>query len=106
MLGRKCGSSYIDANFKIWFRNAIKDDKYKVFDPTISTGRLTNTMEGGLLRDLVKRFDGYKRSFSNSSPDVKFALPQHNDKAKPMHVLGKVDQGLLTITQLVAQRNH
>ena len=105
-LGTKAGSSYIDSNFKRWLRKTIGDDKYGTIDPNIAGKQATNTMEGGLVRRLVKSFDQYKKTFSNTSPDVRFELPQPDPlpepTPKPIHVPGRVDKGLLTITKYVA----
>lgn len=119
-LGAKVGSSFIDANFKRWLRGAIGDEIYGCLDPNMGGEQVTNTMEGALVRQFVKSFDEYKKTFSNSSPDVQFELPLINpapkSKPKPMnmrgraeplpqprpepiHVPGRVDKGLLTITK-------
>jgi hypothetical protein len=105
-LGAKVGSSYIDANFKRWLRDTIGDEKYGTLDPNIGGEQVTNTMEGALVRRLVKSFDQYKKTFSNTSPDVRFELPLPDrlpePKPKPIHVPGRVDRGILTITKYVA----
>lgn len=98
-IGAKCGSSYIDLNFKRWLRKILGDKLYRTLDPNIVGRQITSTMEGKLVRQVVQAFDMHKKKFKNAAPEVKFNLPQEDRNAKAINVPGKVKEGELTITQ-------
>jgi hypothetical protein len=96
--GAKCGSTYIDANFKRWLRNLISDRNYRQLDPKSSRKINAHTTEGQKIRAIMKEFDGYKRKFASGSRDMKIDLPEPLEN---LDIKGKVDKGLLTITSYV-----
>lgn len=56
-------------------------------------------MEGGQMRELMKRFGARKKIFSNNLQETKLDLPEPLDK---LNVPGKIKEGELTITQYVS----
>ena len=90
-------------------RDAKKRERYAAIDPNIAAEQVTNTMEGPMVRRLLKEFVRYKKTFSNASRDVKFELPRPDPlpvpEPEPLDIPGRVDQGLLTITKYFSQES-
>jgi hypothetical protein len=93
-LGEKCGATFIDGNFKAWLRD-ILGGYYSILDPSTRGRAGGRTEEGPAMRDLMRTFDGWKKTFSRESGDVKFYLPEG-----PLHeldILNVLSHGELTI---------
>lgn len=93
----KCGSAYIDANFKRWLQRVIGDRYYRVLDPrNIGQQVGVHTSESKQMRQLMKEFDPHKKAFSNNVGDVMMLdLPAPLEK---LNIVGKVSEGELIIT--------
>lgn len=96
LAGAKCGSAYIDANFKQWLCDTLGEKHFKALDPKSNGKKISRTSESSNMRIVIKAFDGYKKSFKGNSAAVKIDLPAPIDK---INVAGKVNQGELTITE-------
>lgn len=94
--GAKCGSSYIDAEFKKWLASILGERHFKSLDPNSRGKNLSRTSEEPAMRKIMEQFDGLKKRFVASSPDMHIELPEPLDK---ITVPGKVYQGELTITK-------
>lgn len=98
-LGAKCGASFINAKFKEWLRQVLGERNYTHLDPLSDSQRINaQAMEIAEMRLLMSRFEAAKKIFCADSDDVELELPA------PLHTLnipGRVDQGLLTISQQV-----
>ncbi|KAF2188028.1 actin-like ATPase domain-containing protein [Zopfia rhizophila CBS 207.26] len=94
--GKKCGSIFIDMEFKKWLRSLIGDKNYQKLDPNTEANKISShATEGEAMRILMKRFDALKKQFHSGSED------RHVDLPKPLHNLtipGKVNSGEITIT--------
>lgn len=100
--GAKCGSSYIDQNFKRWLNRIIGDRHYRVLDPRSAGQQIgAHTMEGRHMRQVVKRFDEKKRLFSNKANEIHLDLP---NPLNTLNITGRITQGDLRITQYVPHR--
>lgn len=77
---KKCGSVYIDHNFKSWLRQIIGEEYYHRLDPLCSTRKTkAQTTEGPWMRDLMKQFDRWKKKFAgdeDSDMEMTVDLPQ------------------------------
>ncbi|CZR64187.1 uncharacterized protein PAC_14084 [Phialocephala subalpina] len=92
----KCGSSYIDQNFKRWLNRIVGDRHYRILDPRSAGQQIgAHTMEGRYMRQVVKRFDEKKRLFSNKANEIHFDLP---NPLNALNIAGRITQGNLKIT--------
>ncbi|KAI9868488.1 MAG: hypothetical protein M1813_005932 [Trichoglossum hirsutum] len=90
----KCGSSYIDVNFKRWLRRHLGERNYLALDPR-SKGRkiTTNATEGKEMRVVMKIFDEAKRKFPKHNKKMDLPKPLDN-----LNVPGKVFGGEIGIS--------
>ena len=93
----KCGSSFINGNFKQWLHSVLGEDLYRVLDDRGDGERISaHSSEGGKMRHIMRQFESHKRAFHGASPDMSVDLPD------PLHRLiidGKIEEGDLTITK-------
>jgi hypothetical protein len=96
-IGAKCGSVYIDMAFKQWLRQLLGDENYQKLDPTdVSQMVSSHTVQGIQMRDIMKKFDVYKRKFHKGYDDeIKLELPE---ELEDLNIEGKVLDGELKIT--------
>lgn len=93
----KCGSVYIDRNFKRWLKRLLGDRNYQKLDPTNASQKISgHHTETDKMRTIMKTFDAYKRKFAKHSRDTKMDLPEPLDT---LSIIGKVVKGELTITK-------
>lgn len=92
----KCGGSFVDANFKGWLRRAIGRENFAKLDKENALRPIsTHTSESGPMRELMKRFDAKKKTFSNATQSIiRIDLPPPLDG---LNVEGRVRDGELTI---------
>lgn len=93
----KCGGSFVDANFKGWLRQvAIGPDNFAKLDKENALRPIsTHTSESGPMRELMKRFDVKKKTFSHATTGlIRIDLPPPLDG---LNVEGRVRDGELTI---------
>lgn len=97
-LGDKCGSTYIDLEFKNWLRRQIGGENYILLDPAYDGKISSHAAEGQSMRDLMKVFNREKARFESNSEDIIIELPW------PLEDLNReptVVAGELTITESV-----
>lgn len=95
--GRKCGSIFIDQDFKDWLRRLLGDRYFLELEPNADLNRIYGT-EGRALRDLMARFDTIKKEFHTNSG------PMYLDLPKPLNNLtldNRVEGGQITISKYV-----
>ncbi|KAH7073280.1 hypothetical protein FB567DRAFT_611506 [Paraphoma chrysanthemicola] len=94
--GAKCGSGFINKDFKKWLRRILKAE-YAELDPITEDDDLSaHATESGAMRELMKAFDAHKKAFHQDSTDMHIDLP------RPLHksnIPGNVEQGDLIITK-------
>ncbi|KAH7078751.1 hypothetical protein BKA63DRAFT_591475 [Paraphoma chrysanthemicola] len=94
--GARCGSSFINKDFKKWLRRILKAE-YAKLDPITEDDDISaHATEGGAMRELMKAFDAHKKAFHQDSTEMHIDLP------RPLHqsnIPGKVEQGDLSITK-------
>jgi len=99
ILGDKCGSIFIDLEFKKWLRTVLGEGNYLLLDPDSEGQAITPyAREGRAMRHIMREFDLFKREFKNDGRDIKMDLPE------PLNTLtipGRVDEGELIITKFV-----
>jgi len=96
-LGAKCGSIYIDREFKGWLRDdVLGKDYYGYLDPSGTERTMAVGTEGEKMRQVMKAFVECKRAFTGKEDHMTIELPD------PLHNLtidGHVDQGELILTK-------
>ena len=92
----KCGGSFVDVSFKGWLRRAIGRENFAKLDKENALRPIsTHTSESGPMRELMKRFDAKKKTFSNATQGIiRIDLPPPLDG---LNVEGRVRDGELTI---------
>lgn len=96
-VGAKCGSAFIDTEFKRWLRGVLGTSRYSELDPANARQRISaHTVESGPMRELIKRFEVQKKAFSSTSQDIKLEL---RGSLSGLNIEGRVKQGDLTIYQ-------
>jgi len=95
--GAKCGSVYIDMAFKRWLRRLLGDENYQQLDPTdVSQMVSSHTIQGRYMREIMKKFDGYKKKFRNGYDDnIRLDLPE---PLEDLDIEGRVSYGEIKIT--------
>ena len=95
-IGAKCGCVYIDMAFKQWLRQLLGDENYQKLDPTdVSQMVSSHTIQGRQMREIMKRFDVFKRKFRNDCDDeITFELPE---ELEDLNIEGKVLDGELKV---------
>jgi hypothetical protein len=97
--GAKCGSTFIDGNFKMWLNGALTNQHYAKLDDRNASQKISShATETGEMREVMKEFDAFKRTFTERKhrPTMVFDLP------KPLENLtvgNKVSGGSVTITR-------
>ena len=91
--GDRCGSIFIDANFKKWLRELIGDEYYLQLDPAADLNNMYG-IECDAIRHIMSKFDVIKKDFSQNSPESFIDLPEPLNNLK---LPGKVDFGQVTI---------
>src|ERR1700761_7954418 len=95
--GDKCGSIYIDIEFRKWLRDHIGEANYRQLDSNLNVERTSShATEGKAMRLLMKKFELLKKNFSDDGRDAFLDLPHPLDN---LNMQGKVDGGQITITQ-------
>jgi hypothetical protein len=96
--GIKCGSNYIDLEFRRWLKEMIGEQNYMEIDPNTHLNTMyLHGMEGKAMRDLMKQFTRYKRKFNRKSKDMRLNLPTALSSLTTLGVLN----GEITITPYV-----
>jgi hypothetical protein len=93
--GEKCGSIFIDQEFKRWLRRLLTDRYYTELDPDCDINNVYG-VEGQKIREIMAEFDTIKKAFEQDSGDMFLDLP------RPLNNLtldGRVDGGQITITK-------
>ena len=94
--GAKCGSTYIDANFKRWLRKLVGERYYRILDPKSTRRVNAHSSEGRLMRKIMSQFDVQKRKFSNSvRNNMHIELPE---ELYDLTVPHQIEEGELIIT--------
>jgi hypothetical protein len=97
-LGAKCGSIYIDGNFKRWLHRLLGEEHYRRLDPRNAGQKISaHDTEGQYMREIMKAFDPHKRSFPKDGKDMKIDLTE--PILANLSIDGKVVEGEFTITQ-------
>ncbi|KAF2473069.1 actin-like ATPase domain-containing protein [Lindgomyces ingoldianus] len=95
--GRKCGSIFINLEFKKWLRELIGDKHYQKLDPHMEMSKITShAVEGRALRELMKNFNAQKEVFTkNYGRSISMDLPAPLEN---LDIPGKVNHGEITIS--------
>jgi hypothetical protein len=97
--GAKCGSSYVDQNFKRWLKALLGDNCYRKLDPSNQIeDRSGSVVEGGGMRALMKHFGQHKRRFRHDQRDICIDLPEPLEN---LSIEGRVVDGQITLTLYV-----
>ena len=100
--GRKCGSIFINQEFKRWMRWLLGDEEYRKLDPNFDINRnATHASETPAMRALMKKFDALKKNFTPNSREVRLTLPP---PLQNLSIPNRVDQGLIIIPRFDFQR--
>ncbi|PVH78397.1 hypothetical protein DL98DRAFT_590324 [Cadophora sp. DSE1049] len=92
----RCGSAYINLNFKRWLRRVIGEENYRALDPNSSSQQISaHAMEGKEMRQVMKRFEGLKKAFPRDNRPLKLDLP---GPLSELNIPRRVSQGELTIS--------
>ncbi|KAH7070302.1 hypothetical protein FB567DRAFT_613128 [Paraphoma chrysanthemicola] len=93
--GKKCGSVFINENFKRWLRTQIGENNWRQLDPDLRMDKATShESETPAMRELMDTFDDHKERFAaGESRDVRFDLPPPLDNL----TAGNVRSGEVTI---------
>lgn len=95
--GLKCGSAFIDTEFKRWLRDELGVANYAKLDPMNAHRRLTaHTLESGPIRRLVQDFIIRKQAFTQTSQDIRIDLPE---PLSALNMENRVREGELTISR-------
>jgi hypothetical protein len=98
--GAKCGSIYIDGNFKRWLHELLGDRDYRELDPRNASQKISaHDTESKQMRAIMKAFDAFKKKFVKTARDMKMDFPEPLDN---LNIDGKVVEGELTITKEVS----
>lgn len=94
--GKRCGSIFVNLEFRKWLRQLLGDKNYQKLDPYMEMSKITShATEGPALRDLMKAFDAWKRGFTkNFGRDIPIDLPA---PLQDLDIPGKVNHGEITI---------
>jgi len=89
---RRCGSQFINFEFKKWLQKHITTKNYERIDPNTVMGKITSHVtEGKAMRELMKDFDIRKKLFTGlEDDDIRLELPQPLDH---LSIPGKVEEG-------------
>ncbi|KAG0645461.1 hypothetical protein D0Z07_8512 [Hyphodiscus hymeniophilus] len=90
----KCGAIFIDRKFKKWLKFHL-GKHYLVLDPDFHRRRGGRITESGDMREIMRTFDEWKKSFSRQSDDIKFYVPE--GPLWEVSMRGKLQEGELTI---------
>ncbi|KAI4693068.1 uncharacterized protein J4E88_001439 [Alternaria novae-zelandiae] len=95
--GSRCGSIFINLEFKKWLRMLLGEEEYLKLDPNLDIDKNANhASETPAMRELMQAFDDVKKQFAFSTPDVRFSL---RGELENLDIFGKVNKGLITIPQ-------
>jgi len=97
---RRCGSQFINFEFKKWLQKLIGEKNYAAIDPNTVMGKITSHVtEGKAMRDLMTKFDNRKKRFTGLKDDViRLEMPAPLEK---LTIHGKVDEGDFVIPPCV-----
>ena len=96
--GWKCGSIFIDRDFKQWLRELLTDEYYLQLDPDADINNMYG-IECEAIRKIMAEFDIIKKDFHRESGNMFLDLPAPlNNLTLP----GRVDGGQITITKYVS----
>ncbi|KAF2115771.1 hypothetical protein BDV96DRAFT_574453 [Lophiotrema nucula] len=94
--GHRCGSIFINIEFKRWLRRLIGDKYYSQLDPQLAANKISShSTEGRAMRELMAAFDEHKVGFEGNNGQI-FQM----DLPNPLHNLnipGIVDLGQITL---------
>ncbi|KAF2249310.1 hypothetical protein BU26DRAFT_519428 [Trematosphaeria pertusa] len=95
--GRKCGSIFINLEFKKWLKRLIGEAKYRELDPDLDVDKnAAHAFETTSMRQLMRDFDTLKRDFQpNSHQDFHLDLPH---PLANLDIPDVVNKGEITIT--------
>lgn len=99
-IGGKCGSAYVDAEFKRWLKEVL-GDSYGLLDPRGRRKRISPfAAESKEMRELVKAFQAHKNVFpQKDKKDINIFLPLPEGNLYRIIKPGVLRDGELTITQ-------
>jgi len=93
----KCGSIFIDRQFKYWLRGLIGEANYQLLDPNARHNKIgSHSTEGQAMRTLMKDFETLKKTFSKDTENMHMELPYPLDN---LNIPGRVYGGEITITK-------
>ncbi|KAF2201018.1 actin-like ATPase domain-containing protein [Delitschia confertaspora ATCC 74209] len=100
---RKCGSVFINEEFKKWLRALIGPTNYEKIDPNTVMGKITSHVtEGRAMRELMEQFNSRKKRFRGGEDgDITLELPAPLDD---LTIHDKVDEGYITIKNADMQK--
>jgi len=95
---RKCGSVFIDGEFKMWLRDSVLGpDDYEKLEPNTKKRIKPHSTTGRKMRDIMKVFIEHKRAFTgNEEPDHLFTIELPTEFGD-LNMDGCVEEGLLTL---------
>jgi hypothetical protein len=96
----RCGSVFINMEFRKWLRNLIGPKNYQKIDQNTVMGKITShSVEGKAMRNLMEQFDDRKKAFTGSEDgDIAIRLPE---PLADLSIPGKVDEGEVIISNSV-----
>ena len=102
--GDKCGSIFINMEFKKWLRKLLSREQYEKLDPNLDIEKFaTHASETPSMRALMKEFDQKKRQFGLDGQGCQLELPEPLEN---ISIPGRVNQGLLTIRRCAQTRTR
>lgn len=92
----RCGSVFINMEFRKWLRNLIGPKNYQKIDQNTVMGKITShSVEGRAMRQLMEQFDDRKKAFTGpDDDDIAIRLPE---PLADLSIPGKVDEGEVII---------
>jgi hypothetical protein len=100
MAGAKCGSTFIDTNFKFWLQSVLGERNYSILDAKSASQRISShATESAEMREVMEQFDNHKRRFGLDAKkrDMYIDLPRDTHLGN-LNIGDKVEGGSLRIT--------
>lgn len=92
--GKKCGSTFVDLEFKRWLCKLIGVPHFRKLDPQLQIRNLvSHDMEGGKMRQLMTAFDILKTTFRPDSGEKRMKLP---DPLHDLNIDGRKGEIIIT----------
>lgn len=95
IIGAKCGSAFIDRNFKRWLSDLIGDRNYRILDPKNASEKIS-APQGKDMRAITDAFDRFKRQYHQNARESRLYLP---DSLQDLNIGDKIIDGELIISK-------